>query len=44
MLPFGIPFTDQVTLASVVFATVAVNESRCMGASVAIDGETFTVT
>jgi hypothetical protein len=44
LLPFGIPFTDQVTLVSDVFVTAAINERRCIGASMADGGDTVTLT
>jgi hypothetical protein len=43
-LPFGIPFTDQVTVASDVLATIAAKDIRWPVATVAVGGATFTVT
>lgn len=42
-LPFGTPFTDQVTVVSDVFVTVGVNVMRWLTASVAVAGETLTL-
>jgi hypothetical protein len=44
VLPFGTPFTDQVTVVSDAFATVAVNAVRWPVATVVLDGETNTAT
>lgn len=41
-LPFGMPFTAHVTVASGVPPTVAVNIACWVAASVAVGGETFT--
>ena len=43
-MPFGAPFTDQVTVVSDVFATLGVNDMRWLVESVAVGGETATVT
>jgi hypothetical protein len=43
-LPFKIPFTDQVTVVSDVFVTLAVNAIRWPAATVAAGGETTTAT
>ncbi len=43
-LPFAIPFTDQVTVVSDVFATLAANAIRWPVATVAVGGETTTAT
>jgi hypothetical protein len=43
-LPFGIPFTDQVTVVSAVFATLGANDKRWPVGTVAIGGETLTET
>jgi len=42
--PFGTPFTDQVTVLSDAFATLAVNERRWPVGTVAKGGETATET
>jgi hypothetical protein len=42
-LPFRMPFTAHVTVASGVPATVAANIALCVAASVAVGGETLTV-
>jgi hypothetical protein len=44
LLPSGTPFTDHVTVASGVFATIAANDPRCMGMNVADGGEMLTAT
>ena len=43
-LPFGIPLTLQVTVVSVEFETVGVNDARWLAASVAELGEMLTLT
>jgi hypothetical protein len=43
-LPFGMPFTAHVTVLSGVLATVAANIACWVAASVALGGETLTVT
>jgi hypothetical protein len=43
-LPFKIPFTVQVTAASGVFVTLAMSVTRCVTTTVAVGGETLTVT
>ena len=42
-LPFGMPFTDQVTVVSDVFATLGINDMRWPVETVAVGGETPTV-
>jgi hypothetical protein len=43
-LPLGMPFTDQVTVVSGVFVTLAANAMRRPVATVAVGGETVTAT
>lgn len=43
-LPFGTPFTVHVTLVSGEFVTVAANDCRCPGKSVAMPGAMATIT
>ena len=41
-LPFGMPLTDHVTVVSVAFVTVGVNDARKPVERVALGGETLT--
>ena len=43
-LPFAMPFTDHVTVASDEFVTVAEKDARSFDESVAVGGETITPT